>query len=171
MAALLSELVIAAVSVGWVARSEISSRIGATIVGGRYVGRDGVTMQVGAVDCGAAALTMVFREHGLRAMILDSLREAVIARGSGLSFLELQQVSQAHGLPAQGYVLAFEQLAHAALPAIAHFPGHFVVVDSVRGDDVVIRDPAIGRLLLSRDRFERRWTRRTLIFDRASPGA
>ncbi len=111
------------------------------------------------------------RSDDRRATILDSLREAVIARDSGLSFFELQQVSQAHGLPAQGYVLTFEQLTHAALPAIAHFPGHFVVVDSVRGDGVVIRDPAIGRLLLSRDRFERRWTRRTLIFDRASRGA
>lgn len=135
----------------------------------RYLGRDGVRMQQGAVDCGVAALAMVL-EHHRRDAGLDSVRREVLERGRGLSLLEMQEIAASRGLLAAGWRLDGPALARAPLPAVAHFQDHYVVVDRVAPDGtVLIRDPAVGKLELSGARFQELWTGNVLLLGTLSP--
>ena len=130
----------------------------------RYLGREGVRMQRGKVDCGVAALAMILEHHGRDAR-MDQVRERVLERGQGLSLLEMQGIAASRGLPATGWRLDASALARAPLPAVAHFQDHYVVVDWVGGDGtVLIRDPSIGKLELSGMRFQELWTGNVLLF-------
>jgi ABC-type bacteriocin/lantibiotic exporter with double-glycine peptidase domain len=130
----------------------------------RYLGREGVRMQRGKVDCGVAVLAMILEHHGRDAR-LDDIRQRVLVRGQGLSLLEMQGIAVSRGLPAAGWHLDVSALAGASLPAVAHFQGHYVVVDQVTRDGtVLIRDPSIGKLELSSLRFQELWTGNVLLF-------
>jgi ATP-binding cassette, subfamily B, bacterial len=137
----------------------------------RYLGREGVRMQRGKVDCGVAALAMVL-EHHRRAPALEGVSRDVLERGEGLTLLEMQGIAAGRGLQASGWRLDVPALARAPLPAVAHFQDHYVVVDRVTpGGTVLIRDPSIGRLELSAERFRELWTGNVLLFGAPSaPG-
>lgn len=133
-------------------------------IGGRYEGRAGVRMQQGAEDCGVAALAMIL-EHHRRAPRLEEVRGRVLERGQGLSMLEMQGIAGERGLEASGWRLDLAALERAPLPAVAHFEDHYVVVDRVAPDGTVeLRDPSIGRVTLSAERFRRLWTGNVLLF-------
>ncbi|MET0399755.1 MAG: cysteine peptidase family C39 domain-containing protein [Longimicrobiaceae bacterium] len=130
----------------------------------RYLGRRGVQLQRGKVDCGVAALAMILTHHRREAR-LDDVRREVLDRGEGLSLLEMQEIALEHGLAAEGWRLDASALAHASLPAIAHFQDHYVVVDEVRSDgSVLVRDPAIGWMEVPASRFQKLWTGNVLLF-------
>jgi ABC-type bacteriocin/lantibiotic exporter with double-glycine peptidase domain len=138
----------------------------------RYLGREGVRMQRGKVDCGVAALAMVL-EHHRRTPALDGVSRDVLERGEGLTLLEMQGIAAGRGLDASGWRLDVPALARSPLPAVAHFQDHYVVVDRVTpGGTVLIRDPSIGRMELSAARFRELWTGNVLLFGPPStPGA
>lgn len=134
----------------------------------RYLGRQGVQMQRGKVDCGVAALAMILTHHRREAP-LGHIRRKVLERGVGLSLLEMQGIALEHGLSAEGWRLDTSALARAPLPAIAHFQDHYVVVDTVRSNGtVLVRDPSIGRMQLSASRFQKLWTGNILLFQAPS---
>lgn len=142
------------------------ARLWAWSVGGRYLGREGVSLQRGAWDCGVAALAMVLDAHR-RAPRLEDVRGMVLDRGQGLTLLEIGEVAERRGLPAAGWRLEFAALARSPLPAIAHFADHYVVVDRIAPDGTVtLRDPAVGQLEMPRASFERLWTGNVLLFAR-----
>jgi len=138
----------------------------------RYLGREGVRMQRGKVDCGVAALAMIL-EHHRRAPALDGVSRDVLERGEGLTLLEMQGIAAGRGLDASGWRLDVPTLARSPLPAVAHFQDHYVVVDRVTpGGTVLIRDPSIGRMELSVARFRELWTGNVLLFGPPpTPGA
>ncbi|HEY0151259.1 MAG TPA: cysteine peptidase family C39 domain-containing protein [Longimicrobium sp.] len=132
--------------------------------GGDYEGREGVEMQRGESDCGIAALAMVMKHHRRRAE-LEGERRGVLKRGEGLSLLEMQGIAARHGLAAKGWRMDLPALARAPLPAVAHFEDHYVVVDRVLPDGTVhVRDPGVGRVVLSAADFARLWTGNVLVF-------
>lgn len=134
----------------------------------RYLGREGVRMQQGKVDCGVAALAMILEHHG-RDAGLGGVRQRVLERGQGLSLLEMQEIAASRGLPGAGWRLDASALARAPLPAVVHFQDHYVVVDRVgRDGTVLIRDPSVGKLELSGMRFQELWTGNVLLFDAPS---
>ena len=136
-------------------------------MGGDYEGRQGVQMQRGGADCGVAALGMIL-EHHRRAPGLDSARREVLDRDAGLTLLEMQQLSARHGLPAAGWRMDARALASAPLPLVAHYEDHYVVVDRVLPDgSVQIRDPGVGRVVLTAEGFARLWTGYVLVFEPA----
>lgn len=158
-------LALAAGGVGlWSAREPLLGHVAAAVLGADYLGQDGVRRQRGEVDCGVAVLEMIFAARGVPPARLSGTREAVLGRGRGLSLLEMQQIALRHGLDAAGYRMNMAGLAAAPLPAVAHFPDHFVVVDRVTSSDVELRDPAVGRLRMPRARFQALWSGRTIVF-------
>jgi ABC-type bacteriocin/lantibiotic exporter with double-glycine peptidase domain len=147
------------------------SRAVAWALDARYLGREGVRMQQGKVDCGVAALAMILAHHG-RDAGLDAVRRNVLDRGHGLSLLEMQRIAAARGVSAAGWRLDMPALARASLPAVAHFQDHYVVVDRVVPDGtVLIRDPSIGKLELTGARFRELWTGNVLLFHVPSSSA
>lgn len=135
----------------------------------RYLGRQGVRMQQGRVDCGVAALAMVLEHHRHDAR-LDGVRREVLARGDGLTLLEMQEIATRRGLYAAGWRLDAAALARAPLPAVAHFDDHYVVVDEVAPDGTVrVRDPSLGKLEFTGARFQELWTGHVLLFGPLAP--
>ena len=131
-------------------------------------------------SCGAAALSTVLTyqfglsitEYAVAAVILrDSDPARVRARG-GFSLLDLKRFLEYIGLEGAGYGdMTLADLAASAEPAIVPIRmrdlDHFVVFRGLRGDRVVVGDPAYGNLTLHRDQFEKFWTSRIAFYVRA----
>ncbi|MCC6491624.1 MAG: peptidase domain-containing ABC transporter [Pirellulales bacterium] len=127
-------------------------------------------------DCGAAALATIARQHG-RPFGLETMRELAGTDRAGTNLLGLVHAAERIGFAAKAVKGEFEALDGAPLPAIAHVKtaegyGHFVVLHRVRGDGVVVADPARGVASLSREAFCATWTGYLLLLtpDEAAGG-
>lgn len=131
-------------------------------VGGEYLNDANVEFQLSPSSCGAAALQMVLRHHGI-SVGQRSLNRELGEPGHWATLAELRKVAAAHGLPAEGWRLELSALTRETLPAILHVPDHFVVVDSIRPDGVFLRDPAVGNLRFTHEAFSTWWTGEALL--------
>ncbi len=109
-------------------------------------------------DCGAACLKMVSKYWGKNLDYKQIVDAAQINR-SGASLQNLIDAAESLGfnvLPGKSDLLGLES---NTLPAIAHWDGnHYVVVYQVTSKLVIIGDPQIGKLFLSRQDFCSHWT-------------
>jgi ABC-type bacteriocin/lantibiotic exporter with double-glycine peptidase domain len=130
-----------------------------------YLGRDGVYLQRSSWDCGEAALKMIF-DHYEIPVAYDDLLSQLGTSGAGTSMLSLKKLSEAKGLHCEGWHLTFEDLRHAPLPVILFLHGnHYVVLDSFTpSGEVLLRDPARGKLLLSPRKLKSIWKGEALLF-------
>jgi uncharacterized protein len=121
-------------------------------------------------SCGSAALATILTHH-----YCDKTSEAVIitsilrianpvkikARG-GFSLLDLKRFVESRGYEGKGYGgLTIEELTSFDLPAIVPIQtrgyDHFVVFRGIRGDRVVLSDPAFGTITMKVARFLDIW--------------
>ena len=120
-------------------------------------------LQQSASDCGAACLVMVGRYWGKKFSI-NRLRELASVDRSGASLNGLAGAAQSIGFTARMVTASLDKLAEQSLPAIAHWEGnHYIVVYKVTSQHVIVADPAIGQLTLSREQFNEGWTGYTLL--------
>jgi ATP-binding cassette subfamily B protein len=140
----------------------------ALAIGGTYEGADGVRFQKTSTDCGVSSLEMIFIGHGLPTDSLEPVRDMAAHRDSGLTMLEMRDIAVVHGLTAEGMRMNLPALAQTRLPAIASFPEHWVVVDRVTPETVEIRDPSIGRVKLTHERFLELWTGHILVIGKGT---
>jgi HlyB family type I secretion system ABC transporter len=120
-------------------------------------------LQQSASDCGAACLVMVGRYWGKRFSI-NRLRELASVDRNGASLNDLAGAAESIGFTARMVTATLDKLAEQNLPVMAHWEGnHYVVVYKVTNRQVIIADPAIGQLTLSREEFDRGWTGYTLL--------
>jgi ABC-type bacteriocin/lantibiotic exporter with double-glycine peptidase domain len=135
------------------------------ITGVRFVGGEGVVWQRYSSDCGAAALQMVFSHFDI-ASDYEDLARGLGVTSEGASMLRLKRAADAKGLLCRGWRLTARDLPDIPLPAILFLRrNHFVVLDSYSpGGDLIIRDPARGRLQLSMRKLESIWGGETLLF-------
>ena len=120
-------------------------------------------LQQSASDCGAACLVMVGRYWGKRFSI-NRLRELAHVDRQGASLNGLAGAAESIGFTARMVTATLDKLAEQSLPVIAHWEGnHYVVVYKVTSKQVIIADPAIGQLTLSRREFDEGWTGYTLL--------
>jgi predicted double-glycine peptidase len=141
-----------------------------------------VVKQMYDFSCGSAALATLLSYHYdqetsetevFRAMFEGGDRER-IAR-LGFSLLDMKTYLAGRGLRADGYRVGLDTLARVGVPAITLIETngykHFVVIKGVRGDDVLVGDPAAGLRIYSRERFDEIWGGIVfLIRDEASTG-
>lgn len=79
--------------------------------------------------------------------------------GRRASLAEIVAAAAAIGIPARAVKASRRRLSDLQLPLIAHVDdGHWVVLHAVRGDHVVVSDPARGAGRLPRDEFAARWS-------------
>ena len=120
-------------------------------------------------DCGPAALKMILEHHGITGISLAELEFSTGTGPDGTSMLALKNTAEERGLASQGLRLPVERLHDIPMPAIAHVHGdHFVVIRSA-GPELVIDDPSLGRLRMSRSTFERSWDGVLLAFTGGPP--
>jgi ATP-binding cassette subfamily B protein len=113
-------------------------------------------------DCGAAALATIARHYG-HPFSLGTVRGLAGTDREGTNLFGLLQAAERLGFSAKAVRGEFGGLRDAPLPAIAHVKtesgyGHFMVLHRVRGERVVVADPACGVVTLSREEFSQRWT-------------
>lgn len=119
-------------------------------------------------SCGAAALASLLTFHYGRPTAEEDVATAMRAAGDaakiarqGFSLLDMQRYLAARGLAADGFRVTLDRLAAAGLPAITLIDvggyRHFVLLKGVRGDEVLIGDPATGLKVFDRRAFEAIW--------------
>jgi ATP-binding cassette, subfamily B, bacterial CvaB/MchF/RaxB len=106
--------------------------------------------QMEASDCGLACLAMLFNYHGL-VCDLDALRENYQLGRAGTSLFDLQKICSEFGVVSRGLKVPMDELHKVQLPMLAHWGGgHFVVIEAIMPNAVVVVDPAFGRTEVSK---------------------
>jgi predicted double-glycine peptidase len=135
--------------------------------------RENVVIQTWDLSCGAAALaTLLQYEFG------DPVTEKEIAHGlmrrseyvehpelvqvrEGFSLLDLKRYVQARGYKGQGFgQLEFNDLIERVpvmVPINALGYNHFAIFRGVKGNSVLLADPAWGNRTMTIDKFQRMW--------------
>lgn len=119
-------------------------------------------------SCGSAALATLLRYHyGVPVSEADVFQamyrtgDQAKIRQVGFSLLDMKRYLAARGLAADGFRVGLDDLARAQAPAISVVRigayRHFVVIKGVRGDAVLVGDPALGLKTYSRAEFARMW--------------
>ncbi|MUV12852.1 C39 family peptidase [Noviluteimonas gilva] len=125
-------------------------------------------------SCGSAAVATLLTHHFGRPVREEDVFAEMYAHGDqarirklGFSLLDMRRYLQSHGFRADGFSLPIDKLAEEGVPAIVLLNDrgyrHFVVVKGMRGNRVLVGDPAAGLRTIRRDRFETLWESRVLF--------
>jgi ATP-binding cassette subfamily B protein len=121
--------------------------------------------QQSSSDCGAACLATVSLYWGKRFSI-NTLRNLAEVDRVGASLKGLAKAAETLGYHARPVRASLSRLESQTNPWIAHWEGnHYIVVYQVKGDRVLIADPAVSKLWLSRQQFLDGWTGYALLLD------
>ena len=125
-----------------------------------------VVMQLEALECGAACLTMILAYYG-KWIPLEQVRADCGVSRDGSSAKNVLRAARSYGLSAKGYRYEPEQLKeNGTFPCIIHWNfNHFVVLCGFKGDKAVLNDPAKGNYAVSMDMFDKSFTGICLLFE------
>lgn len=124
-----------------------------------------VVMQMEALECGAASLTMILSYYN-KWIPLEQVRSDCGVSRDGSNAKNILKAARNYGLNAQGYRLEPEALKlNGTFPCIVHWEfNHFVVVKGFKGDKVYINDPARGSVTVSMREFDEAFTGVCIMF-------
>lgn len=123
--------------------------------------------QQSSSDCGAACLVMIARYWGKRLPLYQVREQSNVGR-SGASLKSLARAAEEIGFHARPVRASLSRLVDQPHPWIAHWQGnHYLVVYRIRGNRVLLADPAQGRRSISRQEFLTHWSGYALLLDPA----
>jgi ABC-type bacteriocin/lantibiotic exporter with double-glycine peptidase domain len=98
---------------------------------------------------------------------LAELEHTVIRSDKGATMFDLSEAAQAYHVKATGYRTSMSALRWLRFPAIAYVRrNHFIIIDAVTTNHLLIRDPSIGELLMEQSEFLAIWQGEILIFEK-----
>lgn len=132
------------------------------------IARVPVILQMEAMECGAACLSMVLSYYG-KWVPMSQLRKLCGVSRDGAKLSAVSKAARSLGMNTQGYRYETKAFFNkASFPCIVHWQfTHFIVVCGRRGDKVYINDPASGRVKITMAEFDEAFTGICLTF---SPG-
>ena len=119
-----------------------------------------VVMQMEALECGAASLSMIFAYYGLW-VPLEQLREDCGVSRDGSKASNIAKAAMRYNMEVHAYRYELDEVKQANFPAIIYWNfNHFVVLTgfSPSGDYAYINDPAEGRVRITIDEFDKAYT-------------
>lgn len=127
----------------------------------------GIVKQHYDFSCGAASIaTLLNRQYGLtysEKEILELLSKEAQETWEA-SFADMQKIMPSLGFRAEGYAVSFEQLQQLRAPVIVYLRyrnnDHFSVLYGIDGETVLLADPSLGHVSLSRTQFLDAWKTR-----------
>lgn len=123
-----------------------------------------MVMQMEAVECGAASLSMILAYFG-KWLPLEQVRDACCVSRDGCSMKNILIAAQNYGLEPSAYKVSAEGLAGME-PAIIHWDfEHFVVFKGMKKGKARLNDPAIGPVEVPMDEFRRSFTGVAMTFE------
>ena len=125
-----------------------------------------MVMQMEALECGAASLTMVLAYYD-KWLTLEQVRTDCGVSRDGSNAKNVMLAARSYGLTAQGYRYEPEQLRERGkFPCIIHWNfNHFVVLDGFKGDRAYLNDPARGAYSVTMEEFDKAFTGICLMFE------
>ncbi|MEO1802142.1 MAG: cysteine peptidase family C39 domain-containing protein, partial [Cyanobacteria bacterium J06629_2] len=121
--------------------------------------------QQSSSDCGAACLAMISRYWGKRVSI-NYLRKLIGIGRSGSSLKSMAKAAESLGYHARPVRASLSRIVQQQNPWIAHWEGdHYVVVYRLKGDRLLVADPASGIRQIGRTEFLAGWTGYALLLD------
>jgi predicted double-glycine peptidase len=133
-----------------------------------------VILQKYDYSCGSAAVATLLTYHYDHPLTEETAFRTMFDHGNqekiqkeGFSFLDMKRFLEAHGYPADGFQVSLDEVTKAGIPAIVLMVDkgyhHFVVVKGMRGDKVLLGDPAVGLRVVPREQFEASWPSRVVF--------
>ena len=125
-----------------------------------------VIMQMEALECGAACLSMIMAYYGKWVPLEQVRRDCGVSR-DGSKAGNVLKAARTYGLTAKGYRYEPETLrANGKFPCIIHWDfNHFVVCRGFKGNKVYLNDPARGDYAVSYETFDESFTGICLFFE------
>ena len=125
-----------------------------------------VVMQMEALECGAASLTMVLAYYG-RWIPLEQVRADCGVSRDGSNAKNVLCAARSYGLIAKGYRMEPDVLKQdGKFPCIIHWNfNHFVVLCGFKGNKAVLNDPAKGHYTVPMEMFDKAFTGICLMFE------
>lgn len=126
---------------------------------GKLAGRVPQIMQMEALECGAACLTMIAAYYGKWLPIEQVRRDCGVSR-DGQSALNIVKAARTYGFDARGYRFEIDSLVEQGqFPCIVHWGfNHFVVLRGFKKGRAYLNDPARGEVKIPIEDFDREFT-------------
>ena len=125
-----------------------------------------VIMQLEALECGAASLTMILAYYN-KWIPLEQVRADCGVSRDGSNAKNVLKAARSYGLTAKGYRYEPEDLKkNGKFPCIIHWNfNHFVVLNGFTGNKAILNDPAKGTYSVTMEAFDRSFTGICLMFE------
>ena len=125
-----------------------------------------VVMQMEALECGAASLTMILAYYD-KWLPLEQVRADCGVSRDGSNAKNVLKAARSYGLIAKGYRYEPDELKkNGKFPCIIHWNfNHFVVLNGFKGNKAVINDPAKGNYTVSMEMFDDSFTGICMMFE------
>ncbi|HEZ5230463.1 TPA: C39 family peptidase [Neisseria meningitidis] len=115
-------------------------------------------------SCGAASVATLLNNFYGQKLTEEEVLEKLDKEQMPASFEDMRRIMPDLGFEAKGYALSFEQLAQLQIPVIVYLKyrkdDHFSVLRGIDGNTVLLADPSLGHVSMSRAQFLDAWQTR-----------
>ncbi|HGH6521090.1 TPA: C39 family peptidase [Neisseria meningitidis] len=115
-------------------------------------------------SCGAASVATLLNNFYGQTLTEEEVLKKLDKEQMRASFEDMRRIMPDLGFEAKGYALSFEQLAQLKIPVIVYLKyrkdDHFSVLRAIDGNTVLLADPSLGHVSMSRAQFLDAWQTR-----------
>ncbi|HGH6255161.1 TPA: C39 family peptidase [Neisseria meningitidis] len=115
-------------------------------------------------SCGAASVATLLNNFYGQTLTEEDVLKKLDKEQMPASFEDMRRIMPDLGFEAKGYALSFEQLAQLQIPVIVYLKyrkdDHFSVLRGIDGNTVLLADPSLGHVSMSRAQFLDAWQTR-----------